>query len=40
MFPWLFDTFFDKVVRQVNERTKGGGIKLIHGNGNRGKRRP
>ena len=33
MFPWLFNIFFDKVVRQVNERAMGKGVRLRDENG-------
>ena len=28
MSPWLFNIFFDRVVRQLNERAMGRGVKL------------
>ena len=31
--PWLFNIFYDRVVRQVNERAMGRGVKLRDGNG-------
>ena len=33
MCPWLFNIFFDRVVRQVNERSTGRGVKLRDENG-------
>ena len=33
MSPWLFNIYFDKVVRQVNERAMGKGVKLRDENG-------
>ena len=33
MSQWLFNIFLDRVVRQVNERAPGQGIKLRDGNG-------
>ena len=33
MFPWLFNIFFDRVVRQVNKTEMGKGVKLIDENG-------
>ena len=29
MSPWLFNIFFDRVVRPVNDRTMSRGVKLI-----------
>ena len=33
MHPWLFNIFFDRVVRQVNERVMGKEVKLRDENG-------
>ena len=33
MSPWLFNIFFDRVVRQVNERAMGRGVTLRDENG-------
>ena len=33
MSPWLFNIFFDRVIRQVNERPAGMGVKLRNENG-------
>ena len=33
MFPWLFNVYFDKVVRQVNKMAMGKGVKLRDENG-------
>ena len=33
MSPWLFNIFFDTMVRQVNERAVGKGVKLRYENG-------
>ena len=33
MSPWIFNIFFDGVVRQVNERAAGRGVRLRDGNG-------
>ena len=33
MSPWLFKNFFDRVVRQVNERTMRRGVNLRDENG-------
>ena len=30
---WLFNIFFDRVLRQANERATGRGVKLIDENG-------
>ena len=32
MCPWFYNIFFDRVVRQVNERATGKGVKLKDGN--------
>ena len=32
MSPWFFNIFYDRVVRQVNERSMGKGVKLRDGN--------
>ena len=34
MSPWLFTLYIDGVVREVNARVLGRGLKLIDGNGN------
>ena len=36
MSPWVFNFFFEKVVRQMNERAKGKGVKLRDENGRGG----
>ena len=36
MSPWLFNIFFDRLVRQVNERVTGMEVKLRYGNGGGG----
>ena len=33
MSPWLFDIFFDIVVRQINERGMGRRVKMTYENG-------
>ena len=33
MSPWVFNIFFDKVVRQMNEKAMGKGVKLREENG-------
>ena len=33
MSPWLFNIFFDRAGRQVNDRAIGRGVKLIYENG-------
>ena len=35
--PWLFNIFFDRVVRQVNDTATGRGVTLRDGNGGDGK---
>ena len=34
MSPWLFTLYIDGVVREVNARVLGRGLKLVDGNGN------
>ena len=34
MFPWLFNLYIDGVVREVNARALGRGLKLVDGNDN------
>ena len=34
MSPWLFNLYIDGVVREVNARAPGRGLKLVHGNDN------
>ena len=34
MSPWLFNLYIDGVVREVNTRVLGRGLKLIDGNDN------
>ena len=35
IFPWLFDVYMDGVVREVNVRVLGKGLKLLSANGGR-----
>ena len=34
MLPWLFNMYMDGVVREVNARVLGKGLKLVDGNDN------
>ena len=34
MLPWLFNLYIDRVVRGVNARVLGRGLKVVDGNGN------
>ena len=34
MLPWLFNLYIDGVVREVNARVLGRGLKLVGGNDN------
>ena len=34
MLPWLFNLYIDGVVREVNSRVLGRGLKLVDGNDN------
>ena len=34
MSPWLFNLYIDGVVREVNARALGRGLKLVDGNDN------
>ena len=34
MLPWLFNLYIDGVVREVNARVLGRGLKLVDGNDN------
>ena len=34
MSPWLFNLYIDRVVREVNARVLGRGLKLVDGNDN------
>ena len=34
MLPWLCNFYIDGVVREVNARALGRGLKLVHGNDN------
>ena len=35
MYPWLFNVYMDGVVREVNVRVLGKGLKLLSVNGGR-----